>query len=170
MNENKTLVVYYSRTGNTRKVAEAIGAGLGADAEEIIDTKNRRGPIGSVCAGKDAVLKRPTAIEEPRKAPASYSLVVVGTPVWAGTMCSAIRTYLARQKDRLPKVAFFLTTMRSGAERTFAQMTELAGRTPVATLEVRAGDVKAGRYAEAVESFVKRLRDEGHGENGPAEV
>jgi len=165
MDENKILVVYYSRTGNTRKVAEAIAAGLGADVEEVIDTTNRRGPIGAVRAGKDAVLKRPAAIEEAQKAPASYRLVVVGTPVWAGTMCSAVRTYLAREKDVLPQVAFFLTTMRSGAEQTFAQMTELAGKASVATLEVRAGDVKADRYAEAVGAFVKRLR-----EDGPAEA
>lgn len=160
MDENRILVVYYSRTGNTRQLAEAIRAGLGADGEEIIDTKSRRGPMGSVLAGKDAMLKRPTSIEEPQKDPAAYDLVVVGTPVWAGTMCSAVRTYLARQKDRLPKVAFFLTTMRSGTERTFAGMAELTGTTPVATLGVLAKDMKAGRHADAVESFVKRLEGE----------
>jgi flavodoxin len=38
----KTLVVYHTRTGNTRFVAETIAAELGADIEEMTDLKNRR--------------------------------------------------------------------------------------------------------------------------------
>ena len=35
----KTPVVHYSRTGMTKKAAEAVAAALGADIEEIIDQK-----------------------------------------------------------------------------------------------------------------------------------
>ncbi|HUV55174.1 MAG TPA: hypothetical protein VMW03_08230 [Candidatus Krumholzibacteriaceae bacterium] len=41
----KTLVVYYTRTGNTRLVAQAIADRLGADAEEITEPNGRGGPI-----------------------------------------------------------------------------------------------------------------------------
>ncbi|MEI8008008.1 MAG: hypothetical protein WCI00_00755 [bacterium] len=37
----KILVVYYSRTGMTKKLALSITDMLGADSEEIIDTKKR---------------------------------------------------------------------------------------------------------------------------------
>ncbi len=36
----KTLVTYYSRTGTTRAVGEAIARELGTDSEEIVDGKN----------------------------------------------------------------------------------------------------------------------------------
>jgi flavodoxin len=42
----KTLVVYYSRTGTTRKVAEAIAGILRCDIEEVVDTKKRSGILG----------------------------------------------------------------------------------------------------------------------------
>lgn len=37
----KTLIIYYTRTGNSKFAAETIAAELGADTEEIIDLKNR---------------------------------------------------------------------------------------------------------------------------------
>ena len=39
----KTLVIYYTREGNSKFAAEAIAAELGADIEEVIDLKNRQG-------------------------------------------------------------------------------------------------------------------------------
>lgn len=52
------LVVYYSRTGATRKVAEYITKQLGADMEEIIDMKKRSGIWGFLIGGRDALRKK----------------------------------------------------------------------------------------------------------------
>ena len=51
----RSLVVYYSRTGVTKKVAEAISQMLGADIEEIIDRRDRRGPKGFFTGGREEV-------------------------------------------------------------------------------------------------------------------
>ena len=154
----KTLIVFYSRTGNTRAVALAIAQALNADVEEIIDKKRRDGRLGFIVSGKDAMLKQATEIEEPAKNPADYDLVLAGTPVWANTMCAAVRTYLTRQKSALPNVAFFLTTRMSGVDSTFNNMQELAGKAPVATLAVMERAIKRGEFADAVRDFVARLQ------------
>ena len=153
----KRLVVYYSRTGTTRKVAAALARELGADLEEIVDRKPRGGAVRCVVAAKDSALKRTTGIQEPGRDPASCDLVVVGTPVWAAAMSCAVRTYLLREKERLPKVAFFLTTVRWGADRTFRHMAEVCGKAPEATLGLRARDVKKDIYLEKVRAFVEAL-------------
>ncbi len=62
----KTLVVYYSRTGVTGTVAQALAGQLRADIEELRDRKSRRGPLGWLAAGKDATLKRLTDIDPPQ--------------------------------------------------------------------------------------------------------
>jgi hypothetical protein len=62
----KALVVYYSRTGNTEKVALELANELNADIERIIDTKDRSGAIGYLVAGKETTQKVPAQIEKPR--------------------------------------------------------------------------------------------------------
>ncbi len=158
MSDGKMLVVYYSRTGTTRKVAEAAAGALGCAIEEIVDLKKRGGPLGFAVAGKDAALKKLTEIGEMENDPGSYDLVIIGTPVWSFTMSCAVRTWLTREKGRLPAVAFFLTTIQSGIERTFAHMEKLCGKAPIATLALRTKEVSADAHLDKVNAFVAELR------------
>ncbi len=155
----KVLVAYYSRSGVTRTAAGDIAARLGADIEEIIDNKPRRGAIGWLIAGKDASLKRPTEIAPPAKDPAAYDLVILGTPVWAFTMAPAVRTYIARHAGAFRKLAFFCTMGGSGDKKTFQHMADLSGLSPMATLALIEKDVRSGKCGEQVEGFVARLQE-----------
>jgi flavodoxin len=103
----KSLVVYYSRTGNARFVAETIAAEIGADIEEIIDLKKRGGAFGFLIGGFDAWRGKLTEIAPANKSPAGYDLVVIGTPVWGGRPTPAIRTYLKQNDLSGKKVAVF---------------------------------------------------------------
>ncbi|MFM0169797.1 hypothetical protein [Paraburkholderia sediminicola] len=49
MSQAKVLVVYFSRAGTTRLLAQAIAKMLAADLEEICDFSNRKGG-GDICA------------------------------------------------------------------------------------------------------------------------
>ena len=79
----KSLVVYYSRTGKTKFVAETIAAELGSDIEEIVDLKNREGKIGWMSATQNASRGKETQIAPTKKAPNDYDLLIIGTLVWA---------------------------------------------------------------------------------------
>ena len=76
----KTLIVYYSRTGRTKKIAEEIHKVLGGDIEEIQDMKPRSGIIGWLGAGKDARSKTLTTLKPVEKNPSQYDLIVIGSP------------------------------------------------------------------------------------------
>jgi len=58
-------VAYYSHSGNTERVAAALAAELGADLEAVVDRRGRRGLLGYLRAGRDAVRGRDTEIEPP---------------------------------------------------------------------------------------------------------
>ena len=59
----KALVVYYSRTGMTKIVAETIRAILQCDVEELQDTKERRGVLGYMRSGREVMKGEKTTIE-----------------------------------------------------------------------------------------------------------
>lgn len=105
----KSLVVYYTRTGNARFVAETIAAEIGADVEEVIDLKKRTGALGYLSGGSDARRGKETEISPTKKLPSEYDLVIVGTPVWAGRPAPAILTYLKKHDFADKKVAVFFT-------------------------------------------------------------
>jgi flavodoxin len=154
----KTLVVYYSRTGVTRTVAQALAGRLRADVEELRDHKNRSGARGWLAACMDAACKRLTEIDPPTRDAAVYDLVLIGTPVWAFTMAPAVRTYLSRCGPTIRKAAFFCTMGGSGDRKTFAHMTRVLGREPVSTMALLEKDVRSGAFVGPVESLIGRLK------------
>ncbi len=155
----RTLVVYYSRTGITRNVAEAVAAELGADSEEIRDTKNRDGALRFIAACKDGVLKKTADIMPPEKNPADYDLVVVGSPVWAKTMTPAVRAYLEAFGDSIGRAATFATADLSGLDATNRAMAEMIGGDVAAAAGFRKKYVKKDAHTEDLRAFIDALRE-----------
>lgn len=153
----KQLVVLYSRTGVTKKVGLKLAEILKCDFEEIIDMKNRDGPIGYLMAGKDATMKKLAKIKEIEKNPAAYDIVIIGTPVWAFTMAPAIRTYTTLNKENFKKVAFFCTSQGSGGKGPFKHMEELCGQEPIALLDLKMKEVNDGEFEEKVKEFANKI-------------
>jgi len=136
----KVLVIYYSRSGVTKKAAERIADGLKGKAEvtveKIIDSKDHQGVLGWVAAVKDAMMKNVTPIELVKGDPAAFDLVAIGTPVWAWTVASPVRTFCSRHGKAAGKVAFFCTMGNSGETGALQAMKDLCGKEPVATLAI----------------------------------
>jgi len=154
--QNKVLVVYYSRTGLTRKVSESICKKLGAQLSEIVDKKDRSGAMGYLIAGKDATQKKITQITYDIK-PSDYGTIIIGGPVWAWTMSPAIRSYITENKDILKtkKLAFFATQGGDGAEKKFKAMQEIIGSGPAHTLIINSRDFRDGSFEKKIDGFVK---------------
>lgn len=147
----KTLVVFYSRSGTTKRVAQEVAKALNADVDEVIDKKPRNGILGFLIAGYDATKGKTTEIEF-EKDPSGYDLVVIGTPVWNGRVTPAIRTYLLRNREKIKNVAFF-STCAGRPGKCLEQMEEILGKKPV----LRKVLVKK-RLEEGVKELVERLK------------
>ena len=120
----KTLVVYYTRTGNSKFAAETIAAELGADVEEVVDLKKRQGRLAYMSCGRDAMGGKETEIAQTKRNPADYDLIVIAQPIWAWSPTPAIRTYVNKNDLSGKKVALFFggTSLRDVFEKTRALM------------------------------------------------
>jgi len=153
MSAHKVLVVFYSRTGKTEKVARAMAAGLDADLDRLIDGRKREGKLGYLSAFFDGALERRTRLEGKRRDPSQYDLVIIGSPVWNGALSAPVRSYLHEYWSRLPEVAFFATCGQRG-NRALRQMKELSERDPRAAMELDEDQLASGAYQEKVADFV----------------
>ncbi|MCX6093462.1 MAG: flavodoxin [Candidatus Bipolaricaulota bacterium] len=158
----KALVMYYTRTGKTRTVAEAIAAACNGELQEIVEVgAHRKGFVGWLRAGRDAMRKQQSRIETPAKRPADYDVVFVGSPVWASNVVPAVRSYLTENQAGVRRIAPFCTMGGDNAGRTLASMRELVpAAKPVGELAIKAQAVsdpnalrdRIGRWVDEVRS------------------
>ena len=113
--EKRVLVVYYSLTGNTARVARDLAVRLGGDVESIQDEGHGTGFLGQLAAAFDAWRKAPARIGTIQRDPTGYAITVVGTPVWAWQMTPAVRAYLQNTRGKIRNVAFFIPSGNTGS-------------------------------------------------------
>lgn len=119
----QTLVIYYSRTGNTKFVAEKIADQLNAEASEVLDKKSRKGRLAFVTGGYESKRKKLTEIEI-SKTIDNYDLVIIGSPVWADGITPAIRTFIKKNDFSDKQVAIFVTLKGDNPEKALENMKE----------------------------------------------
>jgi len=152
------LVVYYSRTGANHILAEEIASSLKGDIEEMEDTTGRSGPLGWLKAGRDAWTRSLTKLKPLKKAPADYDLVIVGSPVWNGTVSTPIRTYLTEQRDNIKAAAFWVSGYKTD-NNAITEMTEIINGEPIAILRLLGKEeIQAGQYREKLDAFLSKIK------------
>lgn len=108
----KSLVIYFSETGKTLRIAELISQKTGAesyriesavpfpaDEQEIIKVEEQRRKS-----------ETPPALKNDPPDLSGYSLVFVGSPVWYGTMPDIVKLFLSKADFKGAKVAVFATS------------------------------------------------------------
>ena len=148
----KSLVVYYSRTNITKKLAQAIASEINADIDEIIPKVNYQGKIGFARGGKDAIQEKIVDLDELKYDPAEYDIVYLGAPVWASKAANPMISYLKQNEGKFKNVKFFVTAGGSGFESSFEQMEKYSIK-PLKTLSLTTKQVKKDEYS--LDSFLE---------------
>lgn len=154
----KGLVLFYTRTGCTKEMAELIANESKFELEEIVDKKKRKGIIGYIRAAMDASREKLTTINEVTKNPGAYDLVVIGTPIWDYRLTPAIRTYITQNKSKFKKVAFFCTKGGTGTHSAFEHMEKLCEKKPLSMLDLNRREIKKGLHMDKIKKFIQDLK------------
>ncbi len=154
---SRTLIVSYSRTGATHRLAEKIAHATGGILEIITEARDREGFFDYMRSGKEALFKQPVPIRPIVHNPVDFDLVVLGSPVWAGHVSSPMLQYVRQCRQSFSAVAFFAKQLSASADEMFRQLSAEIGQAPIATLALLQHDVDAGCCADDISRFVSRL-------------
>ena len=131
----KTLVVYYSASGNTERVAKDIAEAAGADLFEIVPTEvytsedlNWTNPDSRVSREHDDESLRDvplTTTEVPDWD--SYDTVFIGYPIWWGIAAWPVDTFVKNNDFTGKTVIPFATSSSSGMGQSGSLLAGMAG-------------------------------------------
>ncbi len=157
----KTLVIYYSASGNTARVAKDIAEAAGADLFEIVPTEvytsedlNWTNPDSRVSREHDDESLRDvplTTTEVPDWD--SYDTVFIGYPIWWGIAAWPVDTFVKNNDFTGKTVIPFATSSSSGMGQSGSLLADMAG-----TGEWQEGQrFSSGVSSDDVQSWVNGL-------------
>ena len=160
-NTGKTLVVYYSASGNTERVAKDIAEAAGADLFEIVPTEvytsddlDWTNPDSRVSREHDDESLRDvplTTTEVPDWD--SYDTVFIGYPIWWGIAAWPVDTFVKNNDFTGKTVIPFATSTSSGMGQSGSLLADMAG-----TGEWQEGQrFSSGVSSDDVQSWVNGL-------------
>jgi flavodoxin len=107
----KSIVVYYSYSGNTRKVAEILAEHLAEKYEtQTLELKPLDESKNFFVQGGRAYRHIRAELDDVNFDLASYDLICLGTPVWAFTSTPAINAYAQACEGLVNKTVILFTT------------------------------------------------------------
>lgn len=160
----KSVIVYYSLTGNTDLVAKMVAEKIGADLIKLKPEKEiPSSGFGKYFAGGRNVIfnEKPKLLNE-NLTLEGYDTLIIGTPIWAGSFTPPINTFLSENIIKDKRIFIFAThSPGSKTEKCFRKMKEKLTRNRIKET-IGFDDVKkmsAKELDDKVRKFCKTVTD-----------
>lgn len=156
---SKVLVVVYSYTGTSRRVAELLRSQQGWETAEIAEVRPRSGVIGNLHCLLDSIFRRCPEIRYDGPLPRSFDAVVLVSPIWGLQLAGPMRSFVTRRRDHLPDIAVVSVMGGQGAPNAVEEIGRIVGRTPVADIALTMREIDDGSCAGRLQAFGAAVRD-----------
>jgi flavodoxin len=155
---SKILVVVYSHTGTSRRLARVLVDLQRWSLGHVWETRPRSGLAGSVRCVMDSLLRRGPTVRYDGPNPGAFDAVVLVSPIWAGRLAGPMRSFVASHKDALRDVAVISVMGGRGASHAAAEVCRLIGRATLMEADFSSQDVDDGSFAARLEAFGKAVQ------------
>lgn len=124
-NDKKVLIAYYSLSGNTKDVAEAIRSKTGGDIFRIETVQSYPEEYRATTAQAKREINEGFRPELKGKIDniAQYNIIFIGSPNWWGTIAPAVSSFLADYDLKGKTVIPFITHGGGGVQNTITDLT-----------------------------------------------
>jgi hypothetical protein len=160
--EARLLIAYFSYTGNTRRIAQALSEKLqqsyDVEIAEIVPTRKRS---YLHWLAYSFVPDSEVEIENLETELSRYDVVLLGFPKWTFS-CPPLNRYIRKLRSlSKPRFYLFMTCGGFDEQRFLNNMTCKLTKMDcsiVESLTVKRKQIQSGTYAQSVDSFVRRLQ------------
>lgn len=152
----KKAVVFYSLSGNTQAAAKEIAEGIGADLIELKlvkpfpTEKSKQLALG----GMQAMFGMKPAIQELSKNIKEYDVLILGTPIWAGTIAAPVHSFLNKYQVLDKIVAVFTFSGGGDNKRCIAKLSKRLPRLKVEVALANRDSDLAIHNADKIHHFI----------------
>jgi flavodoxin len=122
-----TLAVYYSKSGTTQKVAEAVAAKTGCDLDAIAYDEDAK-------------------TVQTSKNPGDYDRIVLLSPVWAFSLAEPMKLYVKQNASGIKTYSLIVTCGMLGLRGCVRACKSLLGKAPEQARKFRSKQVKQGDF------------------------
>ena len=160
--------MYYSKTGRTKRVAQYIEKklveqGVHVDVYEVRHAREyaRIFLHFNPRLIRDTLSSKEVEIEViPEFKPKEYDIAILGSPIWYDKVVPAIRTFIMRYRDKLPKdtACFTTSTLRRDYASGFKKLLESLGYRVVASVSIYNPDKDRGFIDRLVANVIEYLK------------
>jgi len=123
-----TLVVYYSKTGNARKVAGIVINELdGCDSSELLFDEK----ANTIEGAKD---------------PSGFDRVIMVCPIWAFSLSTPMKLYLKQYGGAIQDYSLIVTCGRLGLSGCVRNCVKAIGKQPLGAMKIRNKQLRADNF------------------------
>ena len=160
----KSLVVYYSMSGNVKQTAELISEVSGADLLALHPVKEypSKGAKKFIWGGKSALMGQKPKLQPYVFSADKYDRVIFAYPVWASSITPPIRSFVSENKDALggKEIGAVATYMGSGAQKSIKKLEKLLDVEIKPQLILTDLDEKKEENEQLAADFIRQLSDD----------
>lgn len=150
------LIVYYTRTGNSRKLAEEISIKLHGVKDQIISEVKYKGISGFIKGGFRTIRKKEDDIKYEEN-PEDYKVVVVISPIWASSIPPAVRRYIKTNIDKMKYYAFIIDGSLKENLKAYKNFSEVLPNS-ISEYVVDNSDIEYELCQKNLEDFADKIR------------
>lgn len=150
---DRTLIVSYSNTGTSRRVAELLSSQFQWPRGEISELRSRTGAAGILRCMADSLFRRHPVIRYEGADPQGFENVVLIAPIWMYRLAGPMRSFVRDHAPNLKRVAVISVMGGRGATNAFAEIDRILGRPPVLSTSFTAREVDDGSYSSSLSVF-----------------
>jgi flavodoxin len=156
---DKTLIVCYSNTGTSRRVADLLASQFQWQRGEVREARSRAGTAGMLRCVLDSLFRRHPEIRYEGPEPRGFETVVLIAPIWLAELAGPMRSFVRDHASNLKRVAVISVMGGKGATNAFAEIDRILGRPPMLSTSFTAREVDDGSYSSSLQVFGNAVRD-----------